>query len=190
MRLFLNTLNHIDTINLLQIPESAVEMPEDAMGSLNLQLSGLKFGTEGFDFIPEPNKSSPPVMPLSAADTSYPPPSVTASFANSSPYAPIVEAPPAAVAPSVSAVPSSYSNSYPYAPSASLNSYSNPPHPTSGFNASLSSGLERTDVSSSASAVKQTQKVGELWYFSSSTWICIYFYRTLYHSILSPTYHL
>ena len=181
-----------------KIPESAVEMPEDAMGSLNLQLSGLKFGTEGFDFIPEPNKSTPSVMPLSAADTSYPPPSVTSSsFANSSPYAPIVEASAAAVAaaaaastpaygnsvaaaaaaaaaagsvapPSVSAVPSSYSNSsYPYAASASLSSYSNPPHPSSGYNASLASGLERNDVSS-ASAVKQTQKVGNHFLFRSS----------------------
>ena len=35
--------------SILQIPSSAVEMPEDCPV---MQLSGLKFGTDGFEFLP------------------------------------------------------------------------------------------------------------------------------------------
>lgn len=41
-----------------KIPSSAVEMPEDPMAALNMQLSGLKFGVDGFDFLPDASSSS------------------------------------------------------------------------------------------------------------------------------------
>lgn len=43
---------------LLQIPLSAVEMPEDAMAALDVQFSGLEFGTETFDFTADVKSSS------------------------------------------------------------------------------------------------------------------------------------
>lgn len=73
-----------------KIPQSAVEMPEDAMSAINMQLTGLKFGSEGFDFMAEPNKSMQTSSSMSMSnDASYPSPNVSSSsYSNSVAYPP------------------------------------------------------------------------------------------------------
>ena len=57
-----------------KIPLSAVELPDDVIGGINLQMTGLQFG---FDFLNDTNKA--PSMPESK------PYSATSSYANAPP---------------------------------------------------------------------------------------------------------
>lgn len=116
-----------------QIPQSAVEMPEDAMSAVNMQLTGLKFGSEGFDFMAEPNKGMQSSTALSMSnDTSYPPPNVS-SYSNSVAYPP-----PSSVNASGSSTPSYGGGGGVSAPSASSSavsaaSYVNSSYHNSGY---------------------------------------------------------
>ena len=75
---------HVALINqavspCLQIPLSAVEMPEDAMAALDVQFSGLEFGTETLDFTAEVKTSSSATglvntTPVNACDPASTPP--------------------------------------------------------------------------------------------------------------------
>lgn len=65
-----------------QIPLSAVEMPEDAMAALDVQFSGLEFGTETFDFTADVKTSSNnsglvSTTPINSRDPSSATPPVT-----------------------------------------------------------------------------------------------------------------
>lgn len=75
-----------------------MEMPEDAMSAINIQLSGLQFGTESFDFLPDTSKTMP----------------VSLGLNESSSYAASV-APSVSIAASAAAISYSSSSSYPAA---------------------------------------------------------------------------
>lgn len=69
---------------IIQIPLSAVEMPEDAMAALDVQFSGLEFGTETFDFTADVKTSSGLVntTPVGSRDPSSATPPVTKDLAS------------------------------------------------------------------------------------------------------------
>ncbi|KAK8736796.1 hypothetical protein OTU49_004648, partial [Cherax quadricarinatus] len=72
-----------------KIPLSAVEMPEDAMAALDVQFSGLEFGTETFDFTTDVKTSSSSTglvstTPVNSCDPSSSTPPVTKDLTSAS----------------------------------------------------------------------------------------------------------